>query len=72
MTLKGTLLLHYIQISFFLPLGVDSNKKCVYLNGCSLGLQPMGTKELVDNELEKWQKRYIIFRMLVCCNCAVL
>ena len=37
--------------------GVDSQEKCVYLNGCSLGLQPKGTQKLVDDELEKWRKR---------------
>jgi len=38
---------------------VDPNKECVYFAGHSLGLQPVGAKELVDVEMEKWRKRYV-------------
>ena len=31
--------------------------ECVYLCGNSLGLQPKETQRLVNEELEKWQRR---------------
>ena len=38
-------------------LGVDPNMECVYLAGQSIGLQPVGAKQLVNEETEKWCKR---------------
>ncbi|XP_065886550.1 kynureninase-like isoform X2 [Dysidea avara] len=38
-------------------IGVDPNKECVYFAGQSIGLQPVGAKQLVDEEMEKWRKR---------------
>ncbi|XP_065899967.1 kynureninase-like, partial [Dysidea avara] len=40
--------------------GVDGSKKCVYLAGNSLGLQPKGTQQLVLEELEKWKTRGVL------------
>ena len=37
--------------------GVDGSQKCVYLAGNSLGLQPVGVKQLVSEELEKWKNK---------------
>ena len=42
---------------FLNALGVDGSQKCVYLAGNSLGLQPVGVRQLVCEELEKWKNR---------------
>ena len=38
---------------------VDPSEDCIYFCGNSLGLQPVGTKEIVNKELDKWAKRYV-------------
>ena len=46
----------YVAISHVdVHTGIDGSKECVYLYGNGLGLQPTGTKELVDEEIKKWK-----------------
>lgn len=40
--------------------GIDGSQKCVYLAGNSLGLQPVGVKQLVCEEPEKWKNRGVL------------
>ena len=49
----------YVYRPHYIFIGVDVQDKCIYLNGCSLGLLPIQTTELIDGELKKWQTRYI-------------
>ena len=48
---------HYYSDTLYCTLGVDGSQKCVYLAGNSLGLQPIGVKQLVLEELEKWKNK---------------
>ena len=45
------------DMQVLLQAGVDGSQKCVYLAGNSLGLQPVGVKQLVSEELEKWKNK---------------
>ena len=48
-----------IVVTLYCTLGVDGSQKCVYLAGNSLGLQPIGVKQLVLEELEKWKNKLV-------------
>lgn len=39
--------------------GSQSDAECTYLCGNSLGLQPRGTRDLVNQELQVWQESYV-------------
>ena len=48
---------HCYSDTLYCTVGVDGSQKCVYLAGNSLGLQPIGVKQLVLEELEKWKNK---------------
>ena len=56
-------MIHEMQLLltfYYRTVGVDGSQKCVYLAGNSLGLQPVGVKQLVVEELEKWKNKLAI------------
>ena len=38
---------------------IDGSSECIYLYGNGLGLQPVGTKKLVNEELKKWKNKLV-------------
>ena len=50
---------------YYYIVGVDGSQKCVYLAGNSLGLQPVGVKRLVSEEVEKWKSKLANSMMIV-------
>ena len=35
----------------------SESSECVYFNGNGMGLQPVATKKLVNEELQKWRSK---------------
>jgi kynureninase len=48
-------------------LGLKPNDDCVYMIGNSLGLQPLRTRKLLNEELDVWAER-LVGRYLLCCD----
>ena len=51
---------HYPSIKDLDVNDCDSDAKCIYLCGNSLGLQPKETRSLVNEELEKWERKGVV------------